>query len=77
MKEIKTEEEYIKILDRIEEIFDAVPGSPHAKELAELCDLVEAWEDKHYPIPKVDPKEVIKYLKEDTNIDPKDYKKYL
>ncbi len=43
--EIKSEEEYDKILKEIEELFDS--NDPR---LNELVDLVCEYEDRHYPI---------------------------
>lgn len=41
-------------LARIEEILDAVPGTPEFDELEELVSLVESYEDKAFPIPESD-----------------------
>jgi antitoxin component HigA of HigAB toxin-antitoxin module len=48
--EIKTEEEYRKSLARIEELFDIPDDSPDRPELIRLLDLVNAYEDIHYPM---------------------------
>lgn len=50
IKEIKTEEEYEQILKRIEEIFNAEPGTPEGNELDYLVVLIEKYEKKNYPI---------------------------
>ena len=47
---IRTEEEYEAALARIAEIFHAEIGTPEGDELDALVDLVELYEDKHYPI---------------------------
>ena len=50
VKPIRTDEDLDGALVRIEEIFDAKPGSAEDNELGVLLDLVEQYEDKHYPI---------------------------
>ena len=55
-KAIQNNEEYEAALHRIKEIFDVEPGTPEAKELDVLVDLVEKYEDIHCPI---DPPDVI------------------
>ena len=47
---IRTKEEYEAALARIAEIFHAGNGTPEGEELDALVDLVELYEDKHYPI---------------------------
>lgn len=46
---IHTEDDYQKALDRIEEIFDAKPGSDEGDELETLGILVDEYEKKHFP----------------------------
>ena len=55
---IHTEDDYQKALDRIEEIFDAKPGS---KEGDELEILVDEYEKKQFPIEAPKPVEAIKF----------------
>ena len=50
IKPIRTDEDLDAALARIEEIFDAQPDTPEGDELGVLLDLVEHYEDKHYPI---------------------------
>lgn len=47
---ITSEDEYEKVLARIEEIFHSKPGTPEGDELVYLVNLVEKYEDEHYPI---------------------------
>ncbi|HUT16962.1 MAG TPA: transcriptional regulator [Acidobacteriota bacterium] len=46
------ETDYDAALDRIWELMYAEEGTPEAKELADLVDLAEIYEDEHYPIGK-------------------------
>ena len=59
-------------LARIEEIFDAAPGSPEDDELAILLDLVEFYEKKNYPISLPDPVSAIKFRMDQANLTPGD-----
>ncbi len=59
-KVIKTENEYDKALDRLEFIFDAVPGSEEFNEAELLGLLIKDYEDRNYPISLPDPIEAIK-----------------
>jgi len=47
---IETEAEYETALERIEVLMGAAPGSPEADELMRLAEMVEKYEDIHYPI---------------------------
>ncbi len=55
MKPIKTEASYQKALGRIEELWGAPPDTPEGDEVEILMVPVEAYENKHHPIPPSDP----------------------
>lgn len=50
LQPIKTEEQYLAALGRIEKIFWAKPGTSEGEELDRLVDLVEEYEDRVHPI---------------------------
>lgn len=50
IREIESEEEYRAALKRVEALMDAEGGTPEGQELDRLAALVEAYEDRHYPI---------------------------
>ena len=50
IKPIKTQAEYQQALARLEEIFDAVPGTQEGDELEMLVWRIEEYEKKHYPL---------------------------
>ena len=53
---IRTAEDYDAALTRVSEIFHAKIGTPEGDERDVLVDLIECYEDKHYPIaPPTDP----------------------
>jgi HTH-type transcriptional regulator/antitoxin HigA len=77
LKPIKTEADYQAALQEIEGLFEASPGTPAGDRLEILTTLVEAYEDKHYPIPKPDPVEAILYYLESRELSPRDLEPYL
>jgi HTH-type transcriptional regulator / antitoxin HigA len=50
LKPIRNEAEYQATLARIDEIFNAKPGTPEGKELTLLIDLVVEYEKEEWPI---------------------------
>jgi HTH-type transcriptional regulator / antitoxin HigA len=72
IKPIHTEKDYEAALTRIEEIFDAEPGTLEGDELEILASLVETYERKNHPIELPDPIEAIKIRMEDLGLDRKD-----
>ena len=58
---IKTKRDYRRALKDIEGLMDAKRNSPEGDRLDVLVTLVEAFEQKHYPLDLPDPVETIKY----------------
>jgi HTH-type transcriptional regulator/antitoxin HigA len=50
IKPIETEEEFDQALKRFNEVFDAPDGTPEGDEANMLADLIEAYDNEHYPI---------------------------
>ena len=46
---INSEAEHQAALDCIEELWDSEPDTPEGEELDRLVDMVEAYEEEHYP----------------------------
>ena len=67
LKPIKTEQDYIHTLERLELIFDAKPGTNEGDELEILGILLEKYENEHFPIELPDPIEAIKFRMEQLN----------
>ena len=61
---IKSELDYRRTLARIEKLMDAHPGSSEEDELDILATLVEAYEEKLFPIQDAHPLEVIRFFME-------------
>lgn len=57
---ITDEQSHKRALRRIEELWNAAPGSPEEQELDALATLVDAYERKRFPILPPDPIEAIK-----------------
>ena len=58
---IRNDDEHEAALARLWEIFQAEDGTPESDELDKLLDLVERYEDKHYPILPPDPVAAIEF----------------
>ena len=77
IKLIKTEADYSAALARIDELFDATPGSKNFDEVELLIKLVEFYEEQHYKIEAPDPIEAIKFRMEQMGMKRVDLEQYL
>jgi HTH-type transcriptional regulator/antitoxin HigA len=77
IKPIKTKKDYQRTLKRIEELWGSKENTPEADEFEVLFTLVEAYEDKHYPIPPPHPIDAIKFRIEQGEVDEKELTKIL
>ena len=68
IKLIRTEEDYQKTLERMEEIFDAPIGTIESDEADILALLIDEYEKKNYPIDAPDPIEAIKIRMEEMDL---------
>jgi HTH-type transcriptional regulator / antitoxin HigA len=64
LQPIRNEADYRAALDEIERLFDVEPDTPEFDRLDILTTLVEAYEQRHYPIEAPDPIEAILYYLE-------------
>lgn len=71
-KILKTEEDYEKALDRLDEIFDAKPNTPKGDEFELLSLLIDAYESKYHAIELPHPIEAIKFRMEQMGLKQKD-----
>jgi HTH-type transcriptional regulator/antitoxin HigA len=69
---LKSSKDYEMALDRLDKLFDALPGSPEDKEADLLVLLIEKYEDEHFPIPDPDPVEAIKFIMEQNSLKQQD-----
>ena len=61
IKPIKTDADYRAALKEIETLMVADPDTPEGEKLDVLVTLVEAYEQKHFPLDLPDPVEAIKF----------------
>jgi HTH-type transcriptional regulator/antitoxin HigA len=72
IKPIKTEQDYRATLQEIESLMNAEPGSPEGERLDILVTLLEAYEQKHFPMDLPDPVEAIKFVIDQRGLTVKD-----
>ena len=77
MKPVKNEASYQEALERIEELWGADPDTAAGDELEILMVLVEAYENKHYPIPPSDPVNAILFQMDQLGVDRKKLQEFL
>lgn len=64
IKPVKTKKDYQTALNRLDQVFDAKPGTVEGDELELLGMLIDKYEQEHYPIDFPDPIEAIKFRME-------------
>jgi HTH-type transcriptional regulator/antitoxin HigA len=72
IKPIKSKADYRAALKEIETLMTAERDTPRGERLEVLVTLVEAYENKHYPLDLPDPVEAIKFCMEQKGMTPKD-----
>ncbi len=77
IKPIRNDRDYKATLDRIEQLIEAIPGTPEFDELDILTTLVEAYEEKHYKIALPNPISAIKFRMEQFELKQMDLIPYL
>jgi HTH-type transcriptional regulator/antitoxin HigA len=77
IKPIRTESDYERALQEIERLWEAEPGSSDGDKLDVLTTLVEAYEEKQYPILPPDPVEAILHFMESQGLSRRDLEPYI
>ncbi|MEP7167869.1 MAG: helix-turn-helix domain-containing protein [Bacteroidota bacterium] len=77
VKAIKSEKDYLSVLSRLENIFDAKPGTAHGNEAELLVILIEDYERRNCFIAAPSPVEAIRFRMEQMNLKQQDIAKYL
>ena len=77
IRRIRTEEDYDAALARISELFQAETGTPDGDERDVLVDLVEMYEEKHYPIGYPSPIAAIEFRMDQAGLTPRDLEPYI
>lgn len=76
-KVIKSKAQYEKTMARVDEIFDAKPGTSAGDELELLLLLVEKYEEEHFPVGLPDPITAIRFRMGQQKLKPKDLVPYI
>ena len=76
-RSIRNDTDHVAALARIEDLWNAEPGTPEEDELDVLTVLVSDYEDKHWPILPPDPVEAIKFHMDQNDFRQKDLAKVL
>jgi len=72
LKPIRSEADYEQALAEVERLWGSKSGTPNGDRLDVLATLIEAYEEKHYPIDVPDPIEAIKFRMEQQGLTRKD-----
>lgn len=72
IRPIRTDADHAAALRRIDALMDAEAGTTEADELDVLATLVEAYEDRHFPIADPDPLAAIQFRMEQLGLTRKD-----
>ena len=74
---IRTEADYEAALARAAELMDALAETPEEDELDVLADLIEAYEDRHFPIGDPDPIDAIEFFMDQQDLSRADLIPYI
>ena len=77
IKPIRSDEDLQMSFQRLENVFQAKEGTPEADEMEILVTLIEAYENKHYPITPPDPIEAIKFRMHQQGLTAKDLRAFI
>jgi HTH-type transcriptional regulator/antitoxin HigA len=77
IRPIKCDRDYRKALKEIDGLMDARPNTVAGDHLDVLITLVEAWEEKHWPIESPDPVEAILFAIEQRGLSRRDLEPFI
>ncbi|MBU0499636.1 MAG: transcriptional regulator [Gammaproteobacteria bacterium] len=77
IKPIRSDDDLLTAFRHLEGIFQAEAGTLEADDAEILVTLIEAYENKHYPIGPADPIEAIKFRMEQQGLSPRDLEAYI
>jgi HTH-type transcriptional regulator/antitoxin HigA len=77
IKPIRSDRDYRRVLKEIEALMDAKANTAEGDRLDVLVTLVQAWEEKHYPIDPPDPIEAIMFAMEQRGLTRRDLESFI
>ena len=77
IKPIRNDDDLQAAFKRLEVVFQAQDGTPGFDEMEILVTLIDAYEQKHFPIGIVDPVEAIKFRMEQQELTQKDLEPFI
>ncbi len=77
VRPVRSEEDYVTALARIDELMDAEPNTPEDDELDILVGLVERFEESHHPINPPDPVAAIEFRMDQAGLTRRDLAPYI
>jgi HTH-type transcriptional regulator / antitoxin HigA len=77
IKPIRNDRDLRAAFKRLGAIFQAPHGTPEYEEMEVLTTLIEAYEDKHYPVSPPDPIQAIKFRMEQQGLSPADLRPFI
>jgi len=77
IKPIRNENDLQKSFSQLETVFQAEAGTEEADDREVLVTLIEAYENKHYPITPPDPIDAIKFRMEQQGLKARDLEEYI
>ena len=77
IKPIRNDEDLQAAFKRLELVYQAQEGSPESDEMEVLVTLIEAYENKHFPMGVVDPVEAIKFRMAQQGLTQKDLEPFI
>ena len=77
IKPIRNENDLQKSFSQLDKVFQAEAGTKEADDREVLVTLIEAYENKHYPITPPDPVDAIKFRMEQQGLKARDLEEYI
>ena len=77
IRPIRTKQDHERALRRIETLMEAELGTEEGDELEVLATLVEAYEEKHFPVDTADPVDAILFRMDQQGLDRKDLEAFI
>ncbi len=77
IKPIRNDDDLQAAFERLDVVYQAQDGTPEADEMEILVTLIEAYENKYFPMGVVDPVEAIKFRMEQQGLTQKDLEPFI